>query len=334
VDSHRPPAGIDCDDANDPIARVLKLAGARPQPDPARTADFKKALHAHWHQTTRPRAGARASAWLAVGAAAVAAAFILAWLQPWTARPPAATAVVGRVVRVEGASRVAVGSQMRAGGVIETATATRVALALDGGASLLVDVASRVVLVASRTVRVDRGAVYVDAGGETSETVLVQTSHGDVRDIGTQFEVRADGESLRVRVREGEVLVSRHDSEISARAGEALHVDSRGRYARSAIPTSGPDWAWTSAIAPSFQLEGSTVQQFLDWVAREQGWQWRFANSDTARRAAAIVTHGSIDGYTPEEALDLVLPTCGLSYVRNGNEVVVSLIEEPSPRDR
>jgi ferric-dicitrate binding protein FerR (iron transport regulator) len=155
-----------------------------------------------------------------------------------------------------------------------------------------------------------------------------------VRDIGTQFEVRAGRSSFRVRVREGEVLVKRNDSEVTARAGEGLHVDQQGWYVRSTVPIFGPEWAWTSTIAPQFQLEGSTVQQFLEWVAREQGWRWRFVDADTARRAAGIVTHGSLEGYTPEEALAIVLPTCGLSFVRNRDEVVVSVVKESSPRGK
>jgi hypothetical protein len=111
-----------------------------------------------------------------------------------------------------------------------------------------------------------------------------------------------------------------------------LRIDPQGRYERSAVPVYGSEWDWTAAIAPQFRLEGSTVQQFLDWVGREQGWRWRFVDADTARRAAGIVTHGSVDGYTPEEALTIVLPTCGLSFVRNRDEVIVSFQKEPSPR--
>jgi hypothetical protein len=113
-----------------------------------------------------------------------------------------------------------------------------------------------------------------------------------------------------------------------------LHVDQQGRYVRSTVPIFGPEWAWTSTVAPQFQLEGSTVQQFLEWVAREQGWRWRFVDADTARRAAGIVTHGSLEGYTPEEALAIVLPTCGLSFVRKRDEVVVSFVKESSPRGK
>jgi ferric-dicitrate binding protein FerR (iron transport regulator) len=334
-------------DDNDPIERLLKLAGSRPRPDAERTAAFKSTLHAEWHRVTAPRLRPRTVAWTGALLAAAAALLVVAWLPFRGVAPqaPAAT-VLGRIVRAEGVVRslptsadpasgrpLAVGDAIRTDTVIET-TNGRAAIALGAGISLRVDAGSRIAMVREAVVRLDRGAVYVDSGAEKARAVLIRTLNGDVRDIGTRFEVRTEGASLRVRVREGEVIVDRRGSAISARAGELLRIDQLGGYERSTVPIAGPEWGWTEAIAPPFQLEGSTVQQFLDWVAREQGWRWRFVDADTARRAANIVTHGSIEGYTPEEALAIVLPTCGLSFVRDREDVIVSFQKEPSPSGR
>jgi ferric-dicitrate binding protein FerR (iron transport regulator) len=339
---------------DDPIARVLKFAGARPQPDPGRKSEFKKSLRAEWRRAidSEPRAeshtlGSSGSSGSLVAnrramaiAASIAVVAGITWMLPIASRmllgdlqPPVATQIVGRVVRSEGVVRMTAGEDVRADTILDTGDTGRMAVALNPGISLRMDVDSRIVMAGERVVRLERGAVYIDARADKSGSILVRTPHGDVRDIGTQFEVRARGSSFGVRVREGEILINRGGAEMTARAGEGLHLDRDGRYVRSTIPTSGPEWAWTSAIAPRFQLEGATVQQFLDWVAREQGWRWRFVDSDTARLAAGTVTHGSLEGYTPEEALAIVLPTCGLSFVRNGDEVVVSFIRESSSRD-
>jgi ferric-dicitrate binding protein FerR (iron transport regulator) len=361
MNHERPPHEPDrVETHDDPIARVLKFAGSRPQPDPERKAEFKKALRAEWRRVTE--AGARVESRAespaksrifgrAVAIAAGIAAVLLIGLLQWRVmQPPVAAKVIGLVVRSEGVVHktaahaasnaashptisVTTGEEVHADTILDTGATGRMALALGPGISLRMDVDSRIVMVGERAVRLERGAVYVDARAEKSGPVLVQTPHGDVRDIGTQFEVRARGPAFGVRVREGEILINRGGAEMTARAGEGLHLDREGRYVRSTIPVFGPEWAWTSSIAPKFQLEGGTVQQFLDWVAREQGWRWRFADSDTARLAAGIVTHGSLEGYTPEEALAIVLPTCGLSFVQNGDEVVVSFAKEPSSRD-
>jgi hypothetical protein len=344
VEPHRPPDDPNRIEARDPIARLLKLAGSRPQPDPRRTAIFEQSLHREWRRGVQHRARRRRFAWAAASVAGAAAAMLFAWLPSWRSpEQPATTLVVGRVARVEGivhttptrgisapSRRITEGDEIQADTLIETTDAGRAALMLDESISLRVDVDSRLVVIGDRVMRLERGAVYVDSSTESHKPVLIQTQTGDVRDIGTQFDVRQQGSSLRVRVREGEVLVDRSGSAITARVGEALQFDAQGRHVRSAIPTFGPEWAWTSAIAPQFQLEGSTVQQFLEWVAREQGWRWRFVNADTARQAAGIVTHGSLEGYTPEEALDIVLPTCGLSFERNRDEIIVSFLKESS----
>jgi hypothetical protein len=335
------------DEGSDPIERLLKLAGSRPQPDAHRKAAFRKELHAEWRRVTAPAPPRRSFGWMTTAVIGTAAAlFAIVWIAFSRVTPPApVSAVLGRIVRSEGPVRtlpaadasaapqpVIVGGELRQDTLIDTTTGGRAALALDGDVSLRVDAGSRIVMVRDRVVRLEQGAVYVDAGRDTGRPVVIQTPNGDVRDIGTQFEVRREAAALRVRVREGEVIVDRHGSAISARAGEMLRIDPQGRYERAAISVFGPDWEWAAEIGPRFQLEGSTVRQFLDWVGREQGWRWRFADADTARRAASIVTHGSIDGYTPEEALAIVLPTCGLSFVRNRDEVVVSFPKESSPR--
>lgn len=334
------------DDAKDAIGRLLKLAGSRPQPDAGRKAEFKKNLHAEWHRATAPATQRRTFRWTAAVIAAAAAGLLVVWLPFWRVTPQqSATIVLGRIVRSEGVVRsvptngtsapgqpLTVGDEVRTDTLIDTTAGGRVALALKGGLSLRVDAGSRIVMVGEQVIKLDRGAVYVDSGAEKRQPIVIHTQNGDVRDIGTQFEVRMESAALRVRVREGEVIVDRAGSTITARAGEALRVDPQGGYERSPVPPFGPAWDWTTAIAPEFQLEGSTVQRFLDWVSREQGWRWRFADAATARRAAGIVTHGSIEGYTPEEALAIVLPTCGLSFVRNRDEVVVSFLKEPLHR--
>jgi FecR protein len=373
---------------DDPIARVLKFAGSRPQPDPERKAEFKNALRAEWRRAIesapqdsrhasldasldaslapplgpslgtsrhveprgKSRAESRGRSRVAsrmfgrtstkrravaiyagiVGIPAIAVLLLVTLLWPRVTMMPVASQIVGRVVRSEGVARktAGAGEELRAGAILDTGDTGRMAVALGPDISLRIDVDSRIVMIGERVVRLERGAIYVDAHSEKSGPVLVHTPHGLVRDIGTQFEVRARGSAFGIRVREGEILINRGGAEMTARAGEGLHLDREGRYVRSTIPIFGPEWAWTSTIAPQFQLEGGTVRQFLDWVAREQGWRWRFADSDTARRAAGIVTHGALEGYTPEEALAIVLPTCGLSFVQNGDEVVVSFTKE------
>ena len=80
-----------------------------------------------------------------------------------------------------------------------------------------------------------------------------------------------------------------------------------------------PDWAWAEQIAPEFALEGRSLRTFLDWAARETGFTMRLASPDLARSADGIWLHGSAAGLTPSQALEAVLPTCGLALRRQAS---------------
>ena len=109
-----------------------------------------------------------------------------------------------------------------------------------------------------------------------------------------------------------------------AQAGEALLFSAGRAPERRAIPTSGAEWSWLGQLAPPFTLEGSTVGAFLHWIERHHGLRWEFDDSALRERSERIVLHGSIDGLTAEEALEAVLPTCGLTFRRDGDQLIIT----------
>ena len=95
---------------------------------------------------------------------------------------------------------------------------------------------------------------------------------------------------------------------------------------RRPIAANGSEWAWAERAAPPFSVEGKTLGAFLDWVSREGAWTVTFADRRISERARATVLHGRpdlLDGLTPDEALDVVLPTCGLRHRIDGHQVVI-----------
>jgi hypothetical protein len=98
---------------------------------------------------------------------------------------------------------------------------------------------------------------------------------------------------------------------------------------RRSIAVTGSEWAWAERAGPPFSVEGRTLGAFLDWVSREGAWTVTFADGRFSAAARAIVLHGRPDllrGLTPAEALDVVLPTCGLRHridVKGGHGVVI-----------
>jgi ferric-dicitrate binding protein FerR (iron transport regulator) len=146
----------------------------------------------------------------------------------------------------------------------------------------------------------------------------VRTPLATARDIGTRFEVRLLDSGMRVRVRGGLVRLEHRGATYEATPGVELTATA-GILQRRVAALHGPEWDWTLRVSPPFALEGRTLGSFLQWVEREGGWRPRFADPALERSSSSIVLHGSVEGLTPEEALAVVLPTCGLRHRVDGD---------------
>ena len=213
-------------------------------------------------------------------------------------------------------------TSIRAEDVIETDGNSRAALRATDGSSVRLDRGSRIRLIAPAVIELDAGAAYI-ATSEGSRGFEVRTSMGTVHDVGTQFEIRLNETSLRVRVRTGLVEIRRRDGVVSTRAGSETTMTSNGVDTRR-VSTYGPEWDWTASLAPAFEIEGHSLQAFLDHVTREQGWALHYANPTLADTASRIVLHGSVNGLRAEEALGVALATSGLQFSLRAGELVVS----------
>ncbi|MDX1645281.1 MAG: hypothetical protein R3244_13075, partial [Thermoanaerobaculia bacterium] len=150
-------------------------------------------------------------------------------------------------------------------------------------------------------------------GPRDSAGITVETDWGAVEDIGTQFEVRTS-DGLRVRVREGRINLDRQGRVYEAVAGTELLLSPGGSLSRRSVPLFGPEWDWVLEVAEPFGLDGQPLDSFLTWVSRETGREVRFADPVLAAEASTVRLHGSIAGLRPDEALEAVLPTCGLVH--------------------
>jgi hypothetical protein len=325
--------------AADPVAQLVRLAGARPPVPEERAARVEKRVHEAWLAGVAARRRFRWMSWGAGLAAAAGVAVTVGLLWRHASLPPPAPVLVATVERVSGSvtSAGAAGEQMPllpgaqvfAGAPIATGADGRVALRLTAAAghaspSLRIDVGSRASFTGASELRLEAGAVYVDSQG--GAPVHVQTPWAEVTERGTQFEVRVGAGGVRVRVREGSVELAGRESangSWQAAAGAELMLAADGRLSRATVPVHGDAWSWVQEIAPSFELEGSTLGEFLGWVGRETGWRVAWADPARAAAGAGTTLHGSIDGLPPEQALAAVLPTCGLADRRDGETVVV-----------
>lgn len=334
ADTDRPPA------AEDDVAPLLRVAGRRPRLPEAEVAPLRAAAREVFRRQARRTARRRHLGWT-VGAGLAASLLVAVGL---TLREPAGPSSfapiamfemrIGEVSVTDGAGKPSASRSLPAGSVISTGDNGRAAMRLPAGASVRIDVGSAVRFDSSRLVTLERGAVYVDSGAAAAPAkgIEIATAFGSVRDVGTQFEARLLPGGLRVRVREGRVLVGRGGGEIQqARAGGELVLRPDGSFQIAEIPVYGTGWDWVQRAAPALAIEGASLADFLAWVSRETGLRWRLAEPGTGRPPEEIILHGSIEGLTAEEALAVVLPSCGYRHRQVGDQLWIERVGGSPP---
>lgn len=308
--------------APDGVGALIKLAGAREAVPPERLARARSHVHAHWQTAVRTRRSNTLSfnrQRLAVAATVLLA--VGATLSLWRTTQLAEPSTVASVERVVGQVLVAgvpaqVGITLAPGTSIKTAANGRIAVRMPAGQSLRLDGGSRLSVSAGDQVALEAGAVYIDSAPElTTSSITVTTALGAARDIGTQFEVRLAAKELTVGVREGLVEVVRSGrKKQSVQGGEFLELAAEGQGQRHSVPGNDPRWDWVQRVAPEFELEGATLEDFLAWYARERGLRLRWEDAASQANARANTLHGSIAGLKLDETIDAVSRAAQFDY--------------------
>ncbi len=332
------------------VRRLLEMAGPPPAIPQEDLDVISVAARSAWRAELRRRSEAppqrrrrplRAFALGLAAALAVAVGLALWWAAQQDRVPPMVAWVeeVAGPVHLEAAAddlrAITEGDPIPLGSVLRSGDGGkrqgRASLRLPDGATVRLDVESRLRLVSATVLELERGALYVDTEtgprpSRTREAIEVRTPVGTVRDIGTQFAVRVvdrERTALLVRVRDGAVLTEQRGHTFLTRAGQELLLHRDGASERRAIAAHGQGWEWVLAATPGFDIEGRSLREFLDWVSRETGWRIVLADEGLADSAGEIVLHGSIGELPPDQAPFAVLPGAGLEGKLEDGRLVV-----------
>ncbi|HEV7486447.1 MAG TPA: FecR domain-containing protein [Thermoanaerobaculia bacterium] len=295
--------------SDDAIAALVRLAGRRPPVPEEAARRVREAVHDEWMETISRR---RRTRW--IGSAAVVAAAVVTFVILRLTIPSPPQPRPDRVVLASGQTN---GAVIYANIVYEVASGNTASLAW-GNAILRLDSGARVRIASPTELTLDRGAVYVDSH---HAGVVIHTPLGNVRDIGTQFEVRLAPDRMRVRVREGRVDLQHGGATHSAEAGVELDADAQGGVTPHSIARNGADWDWVVRAAPPIHLDGRTLSEVVASVTRDEGVTpvWSDAAS---RNAASMRLHGDVP-LTPVEALDTALVASGLTARTDGARLII-----------
>jgi ferric-dicitrate binding protein FerR (iron transport regulator) len=324
------------DPASDTLAALVRAAGPRAMPQAEPMERARARVHAEWRASVASQRRGRLR-WFAAAAAVMLAAGIgyLLWSRPEPALQVAEVSRVSGDVQVQADSGpvalLGSGAPVFVGQVLETAGHARALLSFPDGLEVRIDTTSRVQVDSPTSLRLHEGTLYVDtrSGGEPAAALAIHTDAGVVRHVGTRFEVRVTAGDTRVRVRDGTALFTGTDhAVVLVASGQQLSV-SNGQT--SLVPGPGiadPAWEWTGAISPTFDIEGRSLYDSVEWLGREAGLKVVYANDAVRARAQSVRVHGSIEGLPMRDALVVVLTGSGFQFDLETAQVRIGASED------
>jgi ferric-dicitrate binding protein FerR (iron transport regulator) len=327
--TERPPfsSGIGSDEE---LERTLTDVLQPPPLDSQALERIRVAVENEWRTSTALRRRSRAIRrwrWASLAAAVLVIALTTTWFAKHTAEP----AVFGSISRSDGNGidvnfasirrrTLHVGDPLRAGDRVRPRGPMLVLLA--SGGSLRIAADSAVDITSAAEIRLEHGKIYVDKppAPAASERLNVWTHAGMIEHVGTGFEVLSDAAGVRIRVREGRIRLrdtsgaAGSSNVVLADAGTELLAVPGGGILQRPVATYGADWLWIASLAPTYEIEGQPLLDFLQWVSRELGRRLEFGDSHAREVAARTILHGSIRDHAPLDALANVLATTSLRY--------------------
>ena len=224
---------------------------------------------------------------------------------------------------------------IRSGQTIVTGLKAGMAIARDDGGSIRIDENSKVEFLSGASIFLHTGRVYFDSTpsqlidashSSDREHFVVQTAHGVVSHVGTQFMTEVDGESLIVNVREGHVAVDGTYHAATVAFHEQVTFSGHSFPTTSTYPGHGREWAWIAKTSPPIDVEGVTIDQFLNWAGRELGLEVMYAVPDAKQIAMQYEFRGlDVKSSEPRKALELHMATTTLDSRIDGGKINVSI---------
>lgn len=314
------------------VAELVRRAGSGSAPPDGMSDRVRTQVRGQWQDMLAQRQarhkGRKRFALAASALLTVAVGYLALVQQP--GRAPQAVAGLQQVsgsVAIDGAGReisAEAGMSLFAGERLGTGTVGRTALLLPSGISLRLDHHTRIRLLDSEHVELERGALYVDAGpGPQSARLDVMTRMGSVRHVGTQYMVLDADQHVEILVREGKVAYSGQQGRAEAGGGQALTIAAGQDPVRSDVQVHGERWTWADELAPAFEIDGRTLDQFLAWASRQTGKTLQYSDSQTEALVQKTVLRGSVKGMPPDQALSVVMATTSLRVRRQDGVLLV-----------
>ena len=331
---------------DDLVEALLQRATPRPAPPSEDEKMIRQAVLAEWQSVTDTRRSRRSLARLSIAATVLLAVTVSFNLMRIDGVAPVQVATISKsfgAIYVLGEQstlhRLADTSVVLSGQTIKTDRDSGIGLAWGNGGSLRIAADSVIEFVAANKVYLHSGRIYFDSmpsdlsaaisGGSNSAELSIETDHGAITHLGTQYMTYTSSDRLEVSVREGEVAIDGKYYDVKALAGQQLSISGSARATVLNIDRYGSAWRWVEETSPLVNMDGRSVDDFLNWVSRETGLKVEYPDSATKRAAQATVLKGNVN-LKPSEQLDFWLQGQDLSWHTDGGSIKVSAIDGSS----
>lgn len=314
--------------SDDVLEELLKHAAPRPMPSPSDEAAVRQAVRGEWQVVSDRRQSRRRILTYAIAATVLVGVFSVFSVF----RMPVVDAVQVASIEKSFGSIYLLGekselretqelSNILSGQTIVTGSQAGIALAWGNGGAMRMDETTRVEFIDGKSVYLKSGRIYFDSepsalmagiSGVDTDGFVIQTDHGEVAHVGTQFMTGVDAATLTVSVREGRVAVDGEYHRHIASSGEQVTLSGRQRPSVLSISRSGNSWDWVSRTSPAADVDGKTLHEFLLWACREMGLELQFEGR-AEQVARSAILRGTIDT-EPAEALRQRLATAALEW--------------------
>ena len=315
------------DDMNkkDDIGHLIRDAGARETVSTERFEAARARVAEHWQEVVAEQQAQRQSSYSRSSftwytAAAVVGAVVLGILLQSPDAPVADlhAATVNRVigdVRIDG-TLASAGASVDPGNRITTGDDGMLALDLASGQSLRIGKNTNMSAQADNRFSLANGQLYVDSDPDSKGApVFIETSFGTATHIGTQFLVLVEPDSMQIGVREGLIELDREDGAATEIGLGTLFTVSAGRRdTEEALSADDEIWQWTSDIAPSYETDGASLSEYLNWYSRQAGVKLHWFDEESQSIANDTLLDGSIDGLSLEDGLRAVHKIAPFEY--------------------
>jgi len=316
------------------LKALFKHASSRKRAPRAVENEIREALHNEWTQRTRQRRVRRRMTGWAIAASVILGLFISTGLL-WRATTDLQQPILATVEKMNGdvyvsnegeqPVRLLPSTDLEAGNMLSTNKGSHMALTWVNGESIRVNENSSVAFISSSEIELLAGHVYVDSAGARikGKAFSIRTPSGPVSHVGTQYITSITSDGITLSVREGEVSVGSGTDRTIARQGQKLSVSGNGRQSVTSIPVYGDNWQWVEQLAPDFNMDDRTMQEFLEWVGYETGLKIKYDSDETKVVAAQTRMHGMVN-LEPLRAMELILQTSDLTHALQDGTILVS----------